>query len=176
MRSDPILVEVHSGLWVIEDYREPVFYADGYYWLYQDGAWHRSSVYTGGWVRYRAPQVVLRIDRPQRYVHYRGAAGHRVRRGPRGAVSVRDRGDMGNDWQDRREEKREDKEEKREDKAEAREERREEKEERREEKAEAREEKREEKAEAREEKREEKADRKHDKDEHKHDKGGRKKK
>ena len=67
--SDPMLVEIRPGVWVIEDYGEPVFYADGYYWAYRDDVWYRSSYYTGGWVRYRSvPNVILRIDQPRQYV------------------------------------------------------------------------------------------------------------
>jgi hypothetical protein len=130
---------------VVEDYDEPVFYADGYFWLYRDG-WYRSSNYSGGWVRFQSvPQVVLRIERPRAYVHYRASAGARVRQGPRGPVSVRDqredvrdhRDDMGSPAQERREEKAEEKAEKREEKAEEKAEKREEKQEQREVKAEA---------------------------------------
>lgn len=92
--SDPTLVELYPGVWVIEDYNEPVFYADGYYWLYRDTGWFRSSYHTGGWVHIgAAPQVVVRIDRPRAYVHYRAAPGVRVRTGPRGRIIVRDHRD-----------------------------------------------------------------------------------
>jgi hypothetical protein len=177
--SDLILVELRPGVWVIEDYREPVFYADGYFWLYRDDGWYRSSDYSGGWVRFRsAPQVIVSIERPRQYIGYRAAPGHRIRRGPNGPISVRDRRDAtpdvrdsGSDWQDKRAEKREEQQEKREEQQAAREEKREEKAEEKaekaEEKAEKREEKAEEKAEKLEEKREEKAEKREEKADHK---------
>jgi hypothetical protein len=192
VRADLILVELHPGVWVIEDHDEPVFYADGYFWLYRDDGWYRSSDHTRGWVRYRAaPEVIVRIEQPRRYVRYRAEAGHRVRRGPNGPISVRDhRGqDRREEQQERREEKREEqqerKEEKREEQLEKREEKREEQQEKREEKLEKREEKRddqaerredkaekrEDKVEAREEKREDKAEKREDKAEKREDKG-----
>jgi hypothetical protein len=89
--SDPTLVEVSPGVWVIEDYNEPVFYADGFYWWYRDDGWYRSNYHDSGWVYVRsAPSVIVRIDRPRAYVHYRGNDGARVRSGPRGRVDVRD--------------------------------------------------------------------------------------
>lgn len=89
--ADPMLVEINPGVWVIEDYSEPVFYVDGYYWLYRDDAWFRSSYHTHGWARVQSvPQVVVRIERPTTYVRYRAAPGVRVRSGPRGTVVVRD--------------------------------------------------------------------------------------
>lgn len=48
--SDPVLVELYPGVWVIEDYDDPVFYADGFYWWYRDDGWYRSHYHTGGWV------------------------------------------------------------------------------------------------------------------------------
>jgi hypothetical protein len=92
--SDPTLVELYPGVWVIEDYNEPVFYADGYYWLYRDDGWFRSSYHTGGWTHVvAAPQIVVRIERPRAYVRYRAAPGVRVRTGPRGNIIVRDHRD-----------------------------------------------------------------------------------
>jgi hypothetical protein len=88
--TEPMLVEINPGVWVIEDYSEPVFYVDGFYWLYRDDVWFRSSYHTGGWARIQsAPQVVVSIQRPTAYVHYRAAPGVRVRSGPRGNVIVR---------------------------------------------------------------------------------------
>lgn len=89
-RAAPMLVEINPGVWVIEDYSEPVFFVDGFYWLYRDAVWFRSSYYTGGWVRVQsAPQVVVSIQQPTAYVRYRAAPGVRVRSGPRGDVIVR---------------------------------------------------------------------------------------
>jgi hypothetical protein len=71
----PSMVLVSPGVYVIEDYNEPVFYSEGAYWRYHSGIWYSSRVHTGGWVRVRTvPTYVSRIDRPHTYVHYRGSA------------------------------------------------------------------------------------------------------
>jgi hypothetical protein len=77
----PDLVYVAPGVQVIADFDEPIFYADGLYWRFYAGTWYRSSQYTGGWAYATPPPVVLRIERPHTYVHYR----------PAGWVSRRDR-------------------------------------------------------------------------------------
>jgi hypothetical protein len=72
--SAPELVYISPGVQVIADYREPIFYTDSYYWRYSSNVWYRSSIYTGGWVRYQAPAAIVRIERPSAYVYYRGSA------------------------------------------------------------------------------------------------------
>jgi hypothetical protein len=70
----PDLVYAGPGVQVIADYDEPIFYADGYYWWFVDGYWYRSMFYTGGWTFVPSPPlVVVRIDNPIRYRHYRPA-------------------------------------------------------------------------------------------------------
>jgi len=70
--ATPDLVAVSPGVQVVADYDEPVFYTDGFYWRYYDGYWYRSNNYATGWYYYeRPPEVVLRIDRPYAYAHYR---------------------------------------------------------------------------------------------------------
>jgi hypothetical protein len=77
--STPELVLVEPGVYVVADYSQPVFYTDGYYWLYRDGYWLRSYTYSGSWVRVRGvPYHVRRIHQPRRYVHYRPRASARV--------------------------------------------------------------------------------------------------
>jgi hypothetical protein len=78
----PELVYAAPGVQVIADFDEPVFYVDNFYWRFYGGGWYRSPYYTGGWVTARPPGAVLRIDRPQAFVHYR----------PQGWVSRRERG------------------------------------------------------------------------------------
>jgi hypothetical protein len=68
---EPDLVYVSPGVQVIADYNEPIFYADGYYWRNAGGAWYRSSYYQGGWAYARPPGVILSINSPHRYRHYR---------------------------------------------------------------------------------------------------------
>ncbi len=67
----PDLVYVSPGVQVVADYDYPVFYADNYYWRFDNGHWYRSSWYTGGWVYATPPYTVARIDRPYAYRHYR---------------------------------------------------------------------------------------------------------
>jgi hypothetical protein len=80
--SDPNLVEVSPGVYTVADAEEPIFYNDGFYWLYQDGVWMRSPSYNGGFVTvdaYHVPQRVRVIDHPRAYVHYsRSHHGHIV--------------------------------------------------------------------------------------------------
>lgn len=111
--STPELVLVQPGVYVVADYDDPVFYNDGYYWLYRDGYWARSYTYTGGWVRVRSvPYGVRRIHRPTAYVHYRPHARARVYRAPAGrgdrprAVRRDDRRDRRDDRRDHRGERR----------------------------------------------------------------------
>ena len=81
--STPDLVMVEPGVYVVADYDQPVFYTDGYYWLYRDGFWLRSGVYSGGWVRVRnVPVAVHRIHQPRAYVHYRARGNVNVYRAP----------------------------------------------------------------------------------------------
>ncbi len=90
----PTLAYVGPGLWVVADYDEPIFYSDGYYWLYNEGFWYRSLDYTGGWDVVDAavlPLPVRRIDRPSAYVRYHPPRTARIRRGRRpGRTIVRD--------------------------------------------------------------------------------------
>jgi hypothetical protein len=83
--QDPNLVEVQPGVYTVADSDEPLFYNDGYYWLYDDGAWLRSSRYNSGFVRvdvYHVPQRLRVIDHPRAYVHYQ--------RHHRGNIVIRD--------------------------------------------------------------------------------------
>lgn len=76
----PPMVLVSDGVYVIEDYHEPVFYSDGYYWRYYGNVWYRSSYHTGGWVRWsHVPNRVVHIRNPHVYVRYRGNAHGHVR-------------------------------------------------------------------------------------------------
>jgi hypothetical protein len=71
-RSAPDMAYVSDGVYVIADYDEPIFYADGYYWYNANGYWYRSSNYTTGWVFVDRPTYrVARIRNPYAYVHYR---------------------------------------------------------------------------------------------------------
>jgi hypothetical protein len=81
----PTMVEVEPGVQVVEDYDQPVFYSDGLYWRYEGGVWYRSNYFDRAYVRvYNVPVAVQRIQRPERYVHYRvrGDVRADVRRDP----------------------------------------------------------------------------------------------
>lgn len=77
--TSPELIEVSPGVQVIADADEPLFYSDGYYWLYRGGTWLRSDSYRGGFVRVEiryVPQRIRTIDQPQVYAQYRRRHGH----------------------------------------------------------------------------------------------------
>jgi len=81
----PTLVYLEPGLWVVADSNDPLFYSDGYYWLYDAGLWYRSVSYRSGFARVHmraVPREVLSVDRPRRYAHYRPPMNARVRTGP----------------------------------------------------------------------------------------------
>ena len=67
----PELVYAGPGVQVIADYDEPIFFADSFYWRFYGGAWYRSTTYTGGWGYAQPPPAIVRIERPERYTHYR---------------------------------------------------------------------------------------------------------
>ena len=71
--QSPELVTVQPGVAVIADADAPLFYSDGFYWLYRDGVWLRSDSYRGGFARvdiHLVPQHVRYIDHPEHYTHY----------------------------------------------------------------------------------------------------------
>ncbi|MGE5183635.1 MAG: hypothetical protein ACM31C_16300 [Acidobacteriota bacterium] len=69
---------ISPGVQVVADADEPLFFADGYYWLYRDGVWLRSDSYRGGFARIDVnvvPGEIRDIRQPQMYAHYRRHAG-----------------------------------------------------------------------------------------------------
>lgn len=81
--TTPELVYINPEVRVIADYREPVFFADNYYWRNDRGVWYRSPRHTNGWVRINvAPPAIRQIERPTAYIHYRSTAGSNRARGP----------------------------------------------------------------------------------------------
>ena len=84
--TSPELVAVSPGVQVVADADEPLFFADGYYWLYRDGIWLRSDSYRGGFARIdvnMVPGEVRDIGNPQVYAHYRRHANRDYARGAR---------------------------------------------------------------------------------------------
>ncbi len=79
----PRLVYVSPGLWVLADSNDPIFYSDGYYWLYRDGVWFNSFNYWGDWTYQpvvRVPVVIRSVRRPVAYRRYRARPGQQTRR------------------------------------------------------------------------------------------------
>jgi hypothetical protein len=85
----PDLVYAAPGVQVIADHDEPIFFADSLYWRFDGVRWYRSGSYTGGWIYATPPAVVLRIDQPRNYVHYRPQGWVDRRSHPQGPI-VRD--------------------------------------------------------------------------------------
>jgi hypothetical protein len=88
----PPLVVVQPGVSVVRDLDQEVFYANGYYWVRQDGYWYRAPDHRRGWTRVEPRGVPAPLVQapPGRYRHYRG---EEARRGDReqGRRDERDR-------------------------------------------------------------------------------------
>jgi hypothetical protein len=72
--TSPELITVQPGVAVVADANAPLFYSDGYYWLYRDGYWARSPSYHGGFARVDVrvvPRRIRYISHPEGYAHYR---------------------------------------------------------------------------------------------------------
>ncbi|MDQ3340143.1 MAG: hypothetical protein M4D80_33720 [Myxococcota bacterium] len=152
--TTPRLVYVTDDVQVIEDYHEPVFFSASMYWRYDGGVWYQSRYHTRGWVRVSTPPPqIVRIDRPQAYIRFRGTA---QADGPSPAMQREMK-------EEKREQKEAAREERQEDKREMKEEKREMKEEKQEAKQEAKQEKQEAKQEAKEAKQDAKDDHKNKK-------------
>jgi hypothetical protein len=182
----PDMVMISPGVYVVTDHDDSVFFHDNYYWRYHNGYWYRSTYHNHGWVAWRnPPSVVVRIDRPNGYVRYRGRPGdarphtvdHRDGNHGRGPVRVDNRAGIGvnapdrrEDRQDRREDRRENRQDRREDRREnrqdnrddRREKRQDNRDDRREERQDNRDDRREERQDNRDDRREERQDRRQD--------------
>lgn len=76
--TSPELVAISPDVQVVADADEPLFYADGYYWLYRDSVWLRSDSYRGGFARVDVnivPGTIRTIQQPVAYSHYRRHGG-----------------------------------------------------------------------------------------------------
>lgn len=74
----PELYYVSPGVSVVAYSDYPVFYADNYYWRYDNGIWYSSPYYNSGWsVSYNVPYGVRGISRPYSYARFRPSAGWR---------------------------------------------------------------------------------------------------
>ena len=65
--ASPDLVYAGPGVYAVANADAPVFYADNFYWLYDDGLWYRSSYATGGWRYAPPPYVIQQVERPLAY-------------------------------------------------------------------------------------------------------------
>ncbi|HEY4176726.1 MAG TPA: hypothetical protein VGM90_07840 [Kofleriaceae bacterium] len=60
----------------VSDWNTPVFYADDYYWTWNDGGWLRSAWLGGPGVAVIDVPVGLRtVNHPWEFAHYHGAPG-----------------------------------------------------------------------------------------------------
>jgi hypothetical protein len=72
--TSPELIAIQPGVEVIADADEPVFYMNGYYWLYRDAGWLRSDSFKTGFVRIEndlVPDRLRDLREPESYAHYR---------------------------------------------------------------------------------------------------------
>ncbi|HYU80187.1 MAG TPA: hypothetical protein VEK56_14455 [Vicinamibacterales bacterium] len=115
--SEPTLVEIDAGIWVVQDYDYPVYFYANEYWVIRGGVWYRSRSYDSGWARVEAsvvPSVVVN-RKHDLYVHYRGggrtrgAPGGHGGHGPPDHAAAQHGGPPGLNKEERHEEKREEK-------------------------------------------------------------------
>jgi len=67
----PTLAYVEPGVEVVADWDVPIFFADGFYWYWDDGIWYRSITLGGERVVvHQVPPAVAHIRAPGRFVHY----------------------------------------------------------------------------------------------------------
>ncbi|HLL25048.1 MAG TPA: hypothetical protein VK427_23095, partial [Kofleriaceae bacterium] len=70
--ADSRLVPINPDVKTVIDADQPVFFAQGSYWLFADGRWFKSASPTGTWTYVAKPPVPVRqIDQPFAYVHYK---------------------------------------------------------------------------------------------------------
>jgi hypothetical protein len=85
--ADPEMETIGDGVQVVDDLDYPVFYTDGFYWMWDGGYWFRSPTWRGGWIgvnSYAVPWGVRGIRTPLAYSHWHGGIqhGHVAYRGP----------------------------------------------------------------------------------------------
>lgn len=92
----PRLVTVTTGVQVVEDYEEEVFYVDRHYYVRHGDTWYRSHDHRGHWVVVEHRHVPVTLVRSPRgkYRRYHRDHEHRevhvVREAPRRVVYVED--------------------------------------------------------------------------------------
>ncbi len=73
--AQPHLVVVSPGVYVVADYPVEVFFHGGFYWVWWESGWYRSSGFRTRWVLIESLAVPLAVTRLPRgkYKHYRAA-------------------------------------------------------------------------------------------------------
>ncbi|MDQ3334548.1 MAG: hypothetical protein M4D80_05265 [Myxococcota bacterium] len=70
--ADSRLVPINPDVKTVIDADQPVFFAQGSYWLFHDGKWFRADRVGTTWEYVENPPVpVQQIEQPYAYVHYR---------------------------------------------------------------------------------------------------------
>ena len=70
----PPMVQVSTGVQVVENYEEEVFFVDGFYWCRRNGEWFQSKDHKGHWaiVPVRMVPVTIASLPPGKYKHWKG--------------------------------------------------------------------------------------------------------
>lgn len=69
--ADSRLVAINPDVKTVVDADQPVFFARGSYWLFDDGQWFRADGLDAKWTYEKRPPVPVRqIDQPFAYVHF----------------------------------------------------------------------------------------------------------
>jgi hypothetical protein len=88
--TEPTLVTVEPGVYVVQDADYPTYYIDDTYWVFRDNIWYRSTTYEGGWVVAEVnvvpPRIVSRDHKM--FVHYHAAAGVETRPAPKAPATA----------------------------------------------------------------------------------------
>jgi hypothetical protein len=81
-QTQPTLVEAEPGIQVVADFPEPVFFVDGIYYRQVNGVWLTTTDFHRGWAKARGgvPARISRIERPERFRHFKGTRTREARR------------------------------------------------------------------------------------------------
>ena len=76
---DPEFETIGPDVQVVDDLDYPVFFSDGFYWMYDGGFWFRSHSWRGGWIGVApvgVPYGIRGIRAPLAYSHWHGGLAH----------------------------------------------------------------------------------------------------
>lgn len=69
--ATPSLSYVAPGVYAVSDVETPWFFADGWYWAFDDGLWYRAPYIGGPRVRVSVvPPGLAHVSRPWGFAHY----------------------------------------------------------------------------------------------------------